>query len=141
MKHFGLTALCVALMLAGCGHKPDIVGKWKADAGDSTSIKSYPGGGLVKSLQAMFSFEFKKDNTFVGPMTMEGTYAMDGNKVTLTISKMMGIDVSKMPSSPNQKPMVGQLSDDGNTITIQPNQAPGQSSPPKEMKLTRDSGQ
>lgn len=139
MKLIGLASICIVMALVGCGSKTDIVGKWKADTGISATDKSNPAAGLMKGFSSMLSFEFKKDNTFVGPMTMEGTYKVDGQHIELTTTKMMGMDVSKMSNPSGPKSVKGDISDDGKTITIHSTN-PG-SSTTQDMKLVRDTGQ
>ena len=141
MKLHGLVAISLLVFLTGCSHKTDIVGKWKMDTSSMTTGKNDPATGMMKGLTSMFSFEFKKDNTFVGPMSMEGTYAVEGKTVTITTTKMLGMDLSKLGSQSKQPPQVGEISDDGKTITIHPTKRPGSTGGNQDMKLVRDTGQ
>jgi hypothetical protein len=125
------------LVLAGCAHKSDVVGKWKIDAGSVPTGKNDPAAAMAKSMSSMLSIEFKADNTFSG-MMMEGTYAVSGNTVTMTATKMMGMDLSKFPGAKKSTPQTAQLSSDGKTLTIH---APSATSGPQDVKFIKDTSQ
>jgi hypothetical protein len=131
MKWISFAALCAALVILGCGHSNAIVGKWKADAAD----------GKLKGAESVFSFEFKKDNTFIGPFSMEGTYTVSGYTVELTTTKLMGMDAIKRGSSAEHKFLKAELSADGKTLTIHPDKPGTASTASSDLKLIRDTGQ
>ena len=137
MKQIGVFGVALVLILAGCAHKPDIVGKWKIDISGMPGADSAAEAAMMKGIARISTFEFKADKTYSGGM-MEGTYTMDGNKVSMTPTKVMGMDVSKVPGAANQPPQVGEISSDGKTLTFHTTKSGGKS---QDMKLTRDTGQ
>lgn len=77
----------VAFVLTGCRSGPSLVGRWQ---------------GSFKSIPAVF--EFRRDNTFSAhadasglgvkaKATIDGTYAIDGEKLTITFTKVETHDV------------------------------------------------
>ena len=87
-----LTLLLVSVMifscLAACAGG-GVVGTWKLDkieiGGMSMSVSDF---AEQYDMDIDMSFEFKSDNTVTGKVygeTMTGTYAVNGNKVTVTL--------------------------------------------------------
>lgn len=122
----------LALSLAGCGGKgeADLVGTWKVNSAamqmptsSGGDAKQKMGAEMAKAMLGNMSLELKADKTFVLNMMLaiEGNWTFADNNVTLTPTKMMGMDVSKMPASTKatQKPMVCMLSADGKQLTLQ----------------------
>lgn len=66
-----------------------------------------------------FKYEFKPDNTFTGSMS-SGTYALEGNKLSMTTTTVLGQDVSKMGGSAAKAQMTGELAADGQSMTLHP---------------------
>jgi hypothetical protein len=141
MKRITLATLCAALLIVGCGHNNAIVGKWKADSIAMPADKSNPGAGSLKGAESLFSFEFKNDGTFVGPMSMEGTYTVSGNTVELTTTKIMGMDTTKTGSAADHAFHKAELSADGKTLTIHSPKPSTTSTGSGDLKLTREAGQ
>lgn len=135
--HRGLLAFAVlaVLMLAGCNGNREaaLAGTWKIDA-SALKIPEPKGGNaqqqagiaMAKQMMANASIEIKADKTFAMSMgvPMEGTWAFDdaASTVSLTMTKMMGMDIAKMPNM-NQsarEPLLCQLSADGKQLSVQP---------------------
>ena|SRR5579863_1662312 len=119
MRAFIAVVVTVAILIAGCT-KPEsqIVGKWQFDAA-SMSTGDAKNDAMMKSLAGSMTMEFKADKTFTGPM-MEGTYEVNGHTISMKTTKVMGMDISKMPNSKDAANKVEQatLSDDGKSITL-----------------------
>lgn len=101
---------------------------------------SGPEADKARKIMMQYSLVISKDQTFVmtvaGPM--KGTWKVEGNKVSLSVTEMMGMKMSEIlamartnyandPSPRHKaaldelsKPMVGVLSQDGKTITMKP---------------------
>ena len=133
MRLSSLILFATAILCAGCA-KPEaqLVGKWQMDTASATAGNDQS-NAMAASLAKAFVLEFKSDKTFTGPM-MEGTYTMNGHTVTMTTTKMMGMDVSKMgdQAAANNKPEEATLSDDGKSLTM--------TSQGKPMKFVRSTG-
>jgi|GEM_PF-3664740 len=97
---------------------PNIVGKWKIAPGVPTAITGTK-GGLKTDVAESFRFEFKADGTFTGS-NKEGTYKQEGLRVTLTTTKLMGVDVAKVQSGQALAPMPGKVAADGTSIVMNP---------------------
>lgn len=121
MKALPLFAALLLALLFGCSRSSgNIVGKWKVDPSLSGANASPEDKGFVIGFGSTFHFEFKSDKTFVGAIT-EGTYTLDGSKLSMKTTKVLGQDVSKAPTSAGAEEMTGELSSDGNTLTLHPN--------------------
>ncbi|AIE85075.1 hypothetical protein [Fimbriimonas ginsengisoli] len=110
-----LLALPFLILAVGCAKKATVVGKWKVDP---QLVSSPPAGvkpDFMTGFASTFTYEFKDDKTFKGSMS-EGTYTVDGTNVAITTTKLAGQD---LPAQARAKPqMTGQLSEDGNTLTL-----------------------
>jgi len=110
-----ISLLFIALVLAGCKSGPNIVGKW--DMGSTEGLT--------------LPVEFKADKTFSGT-AMEGTWSQSDKTVTLTLTKVMGMDVaqfqqkaqeiakqmgSKTPENADMAKLVLTVSEDGQTMS------------------------
>ena len=111
MKKFRIAALMmcfVALSMAftSCQKNEDlIVGKWKCTAvsGSSASIDSSSVGTI---------WEFKADNT-VSMSGFEGTYTIDGDNLTITVSAFgVSVNTKVIIQKLNKSTMI--LAEDGN---------------------------
>jgi hypothetical protein len=101
----------MALVLTGCG-KANVVGTWTARLSNTKPEAAGISAALDK-LTTM-SLEFKGDGTCLMTMLVKipGTYEVSGNKVTVTIPN----NDSTGTSNKNNKPLVLDLSSDGNSM-------------------------
>ena len=117
-----------ALMLGGCANRESkLTGQWKMDtAAMSANMPkgNTPQEQMVKQMFENVTLDLKKDKTFAMKMMMEfsGNWKLDesANTVTLNMTKMAGMDISKMPKSSRaaQKPMVLKISADNKKLTM-----------------------
>jgi hypothetical protein len=98
-----LTALSITLL--GCA-KPSVVGKWQG----SQEVKSPMGNQQVN-----FTTEYKADGTFVQSATVanmnigaKGTYKVDGDKVTSSVTSVDAPDMIKKFVEPTMKKQINQ---------------------------------
>lgn len=141
---FVLAAL-TAISLVGCSssgsaptaqspsEKP-VTGKWKGKIEIAKGKEDDPAAKMAEAMAGMFGdmdLEIKEDNRYVMKfmgMPMEGTLTRAGTKVTLKHEKVMGMTPDELkaynekqgkaaPSNPNE-PMSGEISADGETITL-----------------------
>ena len=141
-----------ALMLGGCASRESkIIGQWKMDA--SAMASSLPQGKtpqeqmgmeMAKKMFENMTLDLKEDKTFALNMMMEfsGDWKLDegANTVTLNMTKMGTMDLSKMPNANAQdkKPMVLNLSADNKTLTMSaPGAAAATPNPMGEMKFVK----
>ena len=107
MKALPLFAVVMIALLSGCSRSSgNIVGKWKVDPALSGASASPEDKGFVIGFGSTFHFEFKIDKTFVGAIT-EGTYTLDGGKLSMKTTKVLGQDVSKASPSAGAEAMTG----------------------------------
>lgn len=133
-----LAVLAVAL-LGGCAgnRESQLVGQWKMDSSALTA--QIPAGKtpqekmrmeMAKKVFENVTLDLKEDKTFAMKMMMEfsGNWKLDDadNTVTLNMTKMAGVDASKMPNAQANKPMVLQIGADNKTLTMTP---PGGATP------------
>lgn len=147
-----LGALLLLAILSGCGGNREaaLIGKWKANASkmqlpnaSSGNAAQQMGANMAKQMLSNMTIELKQDKTFAMTMMIpiEGTWAFNSadGTVALTPTKMMGIDISKMPKAqqnPNaSRPMIAKLSDDNAHLTMQGNSP---TSGPSNGSLTFD---
>ena len=129
-----------AMTMSGCAanRESQLVGQWKMDSTAFTSAmpkgktpQEQMGMDMAKKMFENVTLDLKKDKTFAMNMMMEfsGNWAIDeaANTVTLTMTKMAGMDLSKMPNANKaaQKPMVMQISADNKTLSMVTPTAPG----------------
>jgi hypothetical protein len=130
-------ALVVASGLTGCSSvlskQADVTGKWNGKISLTPEQQKSPAAAMMKSMTP--TLELKKDNTFAMTMVfpIEGTWAMASNKLSLTMTKMMGMsidDIKKQAAKSGQanssemdKPMVFDVSADGKTLTAVDNKS------------------
>ena len=112
-----LAALLSLLTLAGCAHKPTIVGKWQ---GNTTT----PQGGALAS-----TFTFTEDGKETlsvaasgGPISItmggSGTYTVSGDSLTQNITSMsMGAMNVTLPPD-KAKPQTGTFTVDADHLTL-----------------------
>lgn len=122
MKHISLAlGILLCIFLAGCKSSPNVVGKWKAQVDASKIDDKNPGAALAKQMADSMTLEIKSDKTFSLTMFLpfEGTWTQSGDTLTLTMTKAMGQDVSKMPNrdSSQDKPLVLKISPDGSKLS------------------------
>lgn len=126
-------------MLAGCGSKSTVVGKWKVDPALTVDTPGQP-AGFMTGFATTFKYEFKSDGTFTAPMS-DGTYTFEGGKLSVTTKKLMGQDLAKMGGQTSLPPMTGELSADGSKLTLH---LPDSPMLPANLKsgivMVRDSG-
>ena len=130
------------LLVAGCtgGREASLIGTWKVDA-RALKMPEAKGGNaqtqaaiaMAKQMLDSAGIELKPDKTFSMSLgaAMEGTWAFDAaaSTVTLSITKMAGVDISKLPGASKalNKPLACTLSEDGKRLSIKPE--PGRPSP------------
>ena len=147
-----LLAIIAVMMTGGCAgsRESKLIGQWKMDA--SAMSANMPKGKtpqeqmgmeMAKKMFENVTLDLKQDKTFTMNMMMEfaGDWKLDDNAniLTLNMTKMAGMDISKMPNAKKaaQKPMVLQISADNTTLTMV---APGASATPNPagaMKFVR----
>src|SRR5579862_6372562 len=118
MRHLPALLFAIALLAAGCA-KPEaqLIGKWQVDTA-SLSTGDSKNDAMAKAMAPSMTMEFKADKTFSGPM-MGGTYELSDHTVTLKMTTVMGMDMSKLPNATtNKSSETATLSDDGKTLTI-----------------------
>jgi uncharacterized protein (TIGR03066 family) len=108
----------LATMLFGCA-KPSLVGKWKG----TQSVQSPMGNQQVD-----VSMEYKADGTFVqsattkvGNIGAKGTYTVDGDKVTSSVSSIEAPPMIKSFVEPMLKKQINQTSTfkiEGDNVTL-----------------------
>lgn len=118
MKLTHVLCAVAALLAAGCaslgGSDNPMVGTWKMEA-DAKALEQLPPGAKAPEM----TMEFKGDGTFTARMSgisssdsnAEGTYKLEGNTLTLTLTKEDG-----KPS--NDKPEAVVLSEDKKSFAI-----------------------
>jgi hypothetical protein len=104
----------VFLTLSGCG-KANVIGTWTARL-----TKDKPeAAGIDAALDKLttMSLEFRNDGTCAMTILVEipGTYEVAGNRVTMTFPTHDSIGMS----SKNNKPLVLDLSSDGNSLVAE----------------------
>ncbi len=105
--------LCVVM---GCHSGGNVVGKWTGSVVVDSGYENDMGAKMAEGFAKAISFELKADKTFSGTLLfpVEGTYTVDGNKVTLAVTKVMGMDGKG--STKSDKPMVFEVAADGKTM-------------------------
>jgi len=85
------------------------------------------GGDLAKQFAKAVTLEFKGDKTFSMNMVfpVEGTYELNGNTATMKLTKMNGMETTKMNTGdanqgPGNAAILATLSDDGKSLTLTP---------------------
>lgn len=130
-----------AVIMSGCAgsRESQLVGQWKMDSTAFTSSmpkgktpQEQMGMDMAKKMFENVTLDLKQDKTFAMNMMMEfsGNWTLDeaANTVTLTMTKMAGVDISKMPNANKaaQKPMTMQISADNKSLSMVP---PGGATP------------
>lgn len=136
-----LAALLIAFVaMSGCGGGAgSVVGKWKGSIESGGAKKDDPAGKLAQAfgdmMGAAISFEFKSDKTFTGSIIfpIEGTYTVEGNKVSLKVEKMAGM-APKAGDANNDKPLVFTIAPDGKTMSAKDETGKNQG----ELKLVKE---
>jgi hypothetical protein len=139
-----VTAFAAAVAIFGIGGcsagTPSVVGHWKIDpksvkspTGDPKNPGNALAAGLEQGIMNMFSLDFRADKTFSMTMLfpLEGTYTQTGHKLTLHITKAMGMDIDALNKQNGQggntnKDGTATISDDGSKITL--DELPGDTS-------------
>ncbi len=114
-------AFAALAITAGCGFKEsDLVGKWKGKMVLSAEDKKEAGAEAAKAEGLSFDLVLNEDKTFVLAVgvSTEGTWTYADNKLTLTTTKVMGMDVSGMPGAAETKPQVLNVEDGGNKLVL-----------------------
>ncbi|MBI1756233.1 MAG: hypothetical protein HYR64_03900 [Fimbriimonas ginsengisoli] len=135
MKHrYIVFAFLSVVALAGCGGSIEgkLVGKWK---GGVRMARDLTPNRATRDKLATISLEFKADKTFemnMG-MPMEGTWSVDAKQVTLVATKVGGMSIEEAKKQAEKmgakaedadKPLILELSADGQELTIASGQAP-----------------
>ena len=139
LRAWHLAALVALMLLAGCANREaQLVGQWKGDAskmqmptGDTPQEKM--GAQMAQAMMSNMTLDLKKDKTFAMNMIfgMEGTWKIEGDTVLLDATKIMGVDVDKMPNAQkNRQPLVLAIGSDNKTLTMR---APGEQKTPNPM--------
>jgi hypothetical protein len=109
----------VALSLAGCGFsEKSLVGSWTGTINLSAEDKKDPQSAAAETIKP--TLEFKEDKTYSLTMGLpiEGTWSYADNQVTMTTTKVMGIDVGSMPGGADNKPQILKVEDGGKKLTM-----------------------
>ncbi|MBS1728468.1 MAG: hypothetical protein JST51_17255 [Armatimonadetes bacterium] len=111
----------LAVLLTACNHGSDVVGKWSVAPDYIQAHSNMKPEGFMTGFASTFWYDLKKDNTFQGSMS-EGTYKVEGSKITITTTKLMGTDVAKIPGNQGKTgiDMTGEFSADGKSLTLHP---------------------
>lgn len=123
MKNFAVIAIAaVALSLTGCGFsEKNLVGKWTGKVNLSDADRKAAGDQAAQAESMNAALEFKEDKTYtltIG-LPIEGTWVYADNNVTLTTTKVMGMDVSSMPGGgKDNKPQVMKVEDGGKKLVL-----------------------
>jgi len=112
MRLWGLFGLSAVLMLAGCGYKGDIVGKWMLDPAFVKKNSSGPEDNYWKGAQHDQRYEFFADHTFKGPLSA-GNYTINGGHVELFTTMVRGAKVGTKEAQ-----TTGDVSRDGKLLTL-----------------------
>ena len=138
MKCFGIgVVIGISLVLAGCSSKPSVVGKWKVDPQLAASQPAGLPAGFMGGFASTFKYEFKADNTFTGSMST-GTYTLDGVKLAVTTTTMLGQDISKLGGSAAKPQMSGELAADGQSLILHPPMMTGAMAALANVKMVPD---
>ena len=120
MKLFPFLALATLVLTSGCSKPVSVIGKWKVDPALTGAGATPESKGFVIGFASTFHFEFKSDKTFEGAIT-KGTYSLEGNKLSMKTTEVLGQDVSKAPTAAGAVELKGELSEDGKTLILHPN--------------------
>ena len=122
-------AMVVALlMLAGCANQEaQLVGQWKGDASKITlptgnTPQEKMGAQMAQAMLSNMTLDLKKDKTFAMNMMfqMEGTWKIENDTVLLDATKVMGMDVDKLPNAQkNRQPLVLTIGSGNKMLTVQ----------------------
>lgn len=93
--------------------------------------------GFMTGFASTFRYEFKEDNTFQGSMS-EGTFKLDGDKLAVTTTKLAGQDVATLLKGKGMPVMTGELSSDGESLTLHPPSSPGLPAELQSIKMVKD---
>lgn len=112
-----LALLLLSLVLAGCSSSP-MVGTWKLQVPEAlaTAAKSM-GKGDSLNAEVVFASDGKFSLKGLGAGKsgqMEGTYTLEGKKVTLKFEKMDGTAITE----DQMKPETAELSEDGKSFIV-----------------------
>lgn len=117
-RPFAACIACVCFGLLGCSKPIDPTGKWTGKMILSEADKTKNPSAASQAAGMTFDLEVKADKTFkvsIG-VPIEGTRTYVDKSLTLTATKMMGMDVPKDAASSN-KPIVLKMADDGKSMT------------------------
>jgi hypothetical protein len=123
MKKLSLLAVAaVALSLAGCGFsEKSLVGTWSGKINLSEADRKEAGAQASAAEAMTTSLEFKEDKTFSLTMgvPIEGTWTYADKNVTLTTTKVMGMDISSIPGADkDNKPQILKVEDGGKKLVL-----------------------
>ena len=111
----------MALVAFGGCSKPSVVGKWTGElkmpaSKDKNDPAAAMGEAMAKAFMSNLTLDLRQDNTFTMQMMfpIDGNWKMDGDRVTLTPTKIMGMDASKASGGDKskQEPMVFKIEGD-----------------------------
>lgn len=117
---FGLAAVPLIAILAGCARNSDVVGAWKADLAFDQPAKDSGeqiGRGIVNSFFNAATVEFKPDHTFTAHIVADvtGTWSISGNVVTAVFDK----SANGKANVETDQPLKLDLSTDGKTLVVE----------------------
>ena len=118
MRKASVLLLVLAVLGSGCS-KPEanLIGKWQMDS-DAMKTGNAQTDAMAAGFAKSMVLEFKADKTYTMAPFMEGIYVVNGHSVTLTATKAIGMDISKLPNKADNKPQNATLSEDGKSLTI-----------------------
>ncbi len=135
LRAYLLLTIIAVTMMSGCAgnREAQLVGQWKMDSTKfaanmpkGKTPQEQMGMDMAKKMLENVTLDLKQDKTFAMNMMMEfsGDWKIDeaANTVTLNMTKMGTVDLSKMPNANAQarKPMVMQISADNKTLSMVP---------------------
>jgi hypothetical protein len=120
-KLSAFAVFAVLVCAVGCGfNEKSLVGSWTGtvnlSAEDQKNEQAAAAAGAMKA-----TLEFKEDKTYTLSMglPLEGTWAYADNNVTMTTTKVMGMDISSIPGAEkDNKPQVLKVEDGGKKLTM-----------------------
>lgn len=103
-RGFLLVAATAAVFVAGCSKPVVFTGSWDGKAEGTPNGMPAP-TGIDLTIKEDKTFDFKLNSGGM-PVTISGTWTQEGNKLTLTNTKMMGQDIKAIIEQVKNAPMI-----------------------------------
>ena len=120
-KLSAFAVVAVLVLAAGCGfNEKSLVGSWTGTFNLSAEDQKNPQAvAMAEAMKA--TLELKEDKTYtlsVG-LPSEGTWSYADNNVTMTTTKVMGMDISGVPGAEkDNKPQLLKVEDGGKKLVL-----------------------